>query len=211
MRYLAIGCVHVLSYPCFQVTAVSYYSSIMTSEFLGWSILGLNFSILIFLLLQGSESWVYRMAVLSNCLTFSFVAAALTFRDVIDEATESDEERAQRAEAEARSELNKGKLKALLEEYKQLHADVNEREEKYAIAEALFQIRDTCMRLMEDFDDTVLREQGKDASARLDHLQNRKSRRELRAQRIWLDIGRLKRVIGSLGRVVVLLRTGNFI
>jgi hypothetical protein len=156
----------------------------MASEPLGWSMLGLNFSILILLLLKGLESWVCYMAVLSNCLTFTFIAASLTFRDVIDGATESDEKRAQRAEA-------------LLEEHKRLSASFNYREEEYAIAEASLRTREAHIRCMEDFGNEVLREQDKEGRARLDHLLNQKSRRNLRLQRIWLDIGKLKRETGA--------------
>jgi hypothetical protein len=169
----------------------------MASEPLGWSMLGLNFSILILLLLKGLESWVCYMAVLSNCLTFTFIAASLTFRDVIDGATESDEKRAQRAEAGARKEAKMMKVEALLEEHKRLSASFNYREEEYAIAEASLRTREAHIRCMEDFGNEVLREQDKEGRARLDHLLNQKSRRNLRLQRIWLDIGKLKRETGA--------------
>ncbi|PMD29688.1 hypothetical protein L207DRAFT_593255 [Hyaloscypha variabilis F] len=168
----------------------------MNRKSLSWLVLGLNGSSLILLFFQAPDTWVHYMAIISSC----FACCLNLSSPRCQESTETNEDPRLKVEVkvevEVTTEDRKAKLKALIEEYKQLKDSVNTKEEDYALAEARLQASETLDKYMEDRNNATLDEEARKASARSSQLRHESERRKLRLRRIWLDIEKLERELG---------------
>ena len=84
-----------------------------------------------------------------------------------------------------------------IEEYNKLYDRINVQEEQYALQEARFNASEAHQEHMNDYHNPTLMEAAKRARDWSAKLQLESTRRNLRLKRLWLDIGYVKRELGS--------------
>ena len=164
----------------------------MNTRHLGFFMLGVNGRCLVGLITDGPQFWIQLAAIISSCIAWWLVIT--TFPSQANTDVNGNRER--KSEKEQRREDNKRKLKALMEGYNRLDNSVNVQQEQYALEEACFQASEAYEAYVQD-PSQIRREKSNRAAARSAELRLERTRRELRLKRLWLDVGNLKREMGS--------------